>query len=62
MYTGIATVTMNKSPVNSLNLEFLDEIKTELNKLEKDKVKGMMLTSVCIIFLLNFENSNTSCN
>uniref|UniRef100_A0A2S2R726 Enoyl-CoA delta isomerase 1, mitochondrial n=1 Tax=Sipha flava TaxID=143950 RepID=A0A2S2R726_9HEMI len=43
--SGIATVTMNKSPVNSLNLEFLDEIKTELNKLEKDKVKGMMLTS-----------------
>jgi len=41
---------MNKSPVNSLNLEFLDEIKTELYKLEKDNVRGMILTSVRIIY------------
>lgn len=41
---------MNKPPVNSLNLEFLDEIKTELNKLQNDKIKGMILTSVCILF------------
>lgn len=43
-------MTMNKSPVNSLNLEFLDEIKTHLNKFEKDNVRGMILTSVCIIY------------
>jgi len=43
--SGIATMTMNKSPVNSLNLEFLDEIKTHLNKFEKDNVRGMILTS-----------------
>lgn len=41
---------MKKSPVNSLNLEFLDEIKTELDKLEKDKVRGMILTSVRRIY------------
>lgn len=43
--SGIATVTMNKPPVNSLNLEFLDEINTQLNKLQKDKIRGMILTS-----------------
>ncbi|KAE9533126.1 hypothetical protein AGLY_009554 [Aphis glycines] len=43
--SGIATVTMNKPPVNSLNLEFLEEIITLLNKLQKDKVRGMILTS-----------------
>lgn len=54
---------MNKPPVNSLNLEFLDEIKTELIKLQNDKARGMILTSVCIaFFLLNSEYSNTSCN
>lgn len=40
---------MNKPPVNSLNLEFLDEIKTQLNKLKTDKARGMILTSVCTI-------------
>lgn len=43
--SGIATVTMNKPPVNSLNLEFLDEINTQLIKLQKDKIRGMILTS-----------------
>ncbi|XP_015363911.1 PREDICTED: enoyl-CoA delta isomerase 1, mitochondrial-like [Diuraphis noxia] len=43
--SGIATVTMNKPPVNSLNLEFLDAINTQLNKLQKDKIRGMILTS-----------------
>jgi len=41
---------MNKPPVNSLNLEFLEEINTLLNKLQKDKVRGMILTSVRIFF------------
>lgn len=46
---------MNKPPVNSLNLEFLDEINTQLCKLQKDKIRGMILTSVCnmYIFLSN---------
>lgn len=37
---------MNKPPVNSLNLELLDEIKTQLTQLKNDKVRGMILTSV----------------
>lgn len=45
---------MNKSPVNSLNLEFLNEIKTQLNNLEKDNVRGMILTSVRIIYYKYF--------
>lgn len=53
IFIGIATVTMNKPPVNSLNLEFLDEINTQLNKLQKDKIRGMILTSVCIHFHVN---------
>jgi len=52
-FIGIATVTMNKPPVNSLNLEFLDEINTQLNKLQKDKIRGMILTSVCIHLYVN---------
>lgn len=39
---------MNKPPVNSLNYEFLNEIKTELTKLQNDKIRGLILTSVCI--------------
>lgn len=55
VFTGIATVVMNKPPVNSLNYEFLDEIKTQLNQLQNDKVRGMILTSVRTV-------SNTLCS
>lgn len=48
-FIGIATVVLNKPPVNSLNYEFLDEIKTQLNQLQNDKAQGMILTSVCIV-------------
>lgn len=47
-------MTMNKPPVNSLNLEFLDEIKTQLYKFKNDKIRGMILTSVCIGFYFIF--------
>lgn len=47
-------MVMNKPPVNSLNLEFLDEIKIQLNKLKNDKIRGMILTSVCIGFYFIF--------
>lgn len=40
---------MNKPPVNSLNLELLDEIKTQLTQLQNDKVRGMILTSVGVL-------------
>ncbi|XP_050422918.1 enoyl-CoA delta isomerase 1, mitochondrial-like [Adelges cooleyi] len=43
--TGIATVALNKPPVNSLNLEFLNEFKTQIHQLQNDKARGMILTS-----------------
>ncbi|GAB0093439.1 enoyl-CoA delta isomerase 1, mitochondrial [Sergentomyia squamirostris] len=43
--TGIATVTMNRPPVNSLNLDLLREISGALDAVEKNKSKGMILTS-----------------
>lgn len=49
--TGVAIMEMNKTPVNSLNYEFLDEIKSELTKLQNDKIRGLLLTSVCIFNL-----------
>ncbi|PSN34686.1 Enoyl-CoA delta isomerase 1 [Blattella germanica] len=43
--TGISTVTMQRLPVNSLNLELLRELCTVFDALEKDKSRGMILTS-----------------
>lgn len=44
--TGIATVTMNSMPVNSLNFELLSALSNSLDVLTKDNAKGMILTSV----------------
>lgn len=44
--TGIAVVTLNRPPVNSLNLELLSDISKTLDDLESNKSKGMILTSV----------------
>ncbi|CAB3382572.1 Hypothetical predicted protein [Cloeon dipterum] len=44
--TGIATVTMNRPPVNSLNLELLQGLLKAFEGLEDDrKCRGMILTS-----------------
>lgn len=43
---GIATMTMNKAPVNSLSCDLLDALKKSLDVLEKERVKGMILSSV----------------
>lgn len=43
--TGISTVTMQRLPVNSLSLELLQELSTIFDSLEKDKSRGMILTS-----------------
>uniref|UniRef100_K1Q3R9 Enoyl-CoA delta isomerase 1, mitochondrial n=1 Tax=Magallana gigas TaxID=29159 RepID=K1Q3R9_MAGGI len=44
--TGIAVLSMNKPPVNSLNLEFLTELNIALEKVENDKqCKGLIITS-----------------
>jgi 3,2-trans-enoyl-CoA isomerase len=63
--SGVATMVLNKPPVNSLNLEFLDEIKTHLNQLQNDKARGIILTSglqniFCAgLDLTEFYNPNT---
>ena len=44
---GIATMKLNRPPVNSLNLEFLTYILITLEKLENNKqCRGLILTSV----------------
>lgn len=44
--TGFATVTLNRPPVNSLNLELLTAISKTLDDLQNNKSRGMILTSV----------------
>jgi enoyl-CoA hydratase/carnithine racemase len=39
-------VTLQRLPVNSLNLELLQELCAVFDALEKDKSRGMILTSV----------------
>lgn len=48
--TGISTVTLQRPPVNSLNLELLTAIKTALTDLEKNKSRGVILTSALKTF------------
>ncbi|XP_037974559.2 enoyl-CoA delta isomerase 1, mitochondrial [Plutella xylostella] len=42
---GVATVTMQRLPVNSLNLDLLTEMNKTLDDLAKNKTRGMILTS-----------------
>lgn len=42
----ILVVTLNRPPVNSLNLELLSDISNTLDDLESSKSRGMILTSV----------------
>lgn len=42
---GIATLTMQRPPVNSLNLELVQEIDKALDEAAKNKSKGVILTS-----------------
>nr|CAD7397419.1 unnamed protein product [Timema poppensis] len=43
--TGVSTVTLQRPPVNSLNLELLQEFTATLDELRKSKSRGMILTS-----------------
>ncbi|KAJ1522968.1 hypothetical protein ONE63_002105 [Megalurothrips usitatus] len=43
--TGVATVTMNSPPVNTLNTPFLNEMGGVIKELEKNKTRGLILTS-----------------
>lgn len=42
---GIATVTMQKPPVNSINFDLSSELSNALDELEMSKPKGMVFTS-----------------
>lgn len=44
--TGIATVTLNRSPVNSLSVELLKELSETLDEVHDNRSRGMILTSV----------------
>lgn len=44
--TGIATLTMNRPPVNGLNLELLTSINQSIQEIEGNKSRGLILTSV----------------
>lgn len=46
--TGYSTVTLNRLPVNSLNLELLTAISNALDEVKKNNSRGMILTSVRI--------------
>lgn len=48
---GIATVTMQRPPVNSLNLDLLQAMSKALDEVAKNKCKGMILTSVSFFLL-----------
>lgn len=43
--TGIQTISMAKPPVNSLNLELLEDLRTSFKEAEQNKCKGIILTS-----------------
>ncbi|XP_060653278.1 enoyl-CoA delta isomerase 1, mitochondrial-like [Drosophila nasuta] len=43
--TGIATLTMNKPPVNSCNLEMMRALKDSMKQIEGNKSRGIILTS-----------------
>lgn len=46
--TGIATVTLNRPPVNSLSLELLQDLSETLDEVQDNRSKGMILTSVSL--------------
>lgn len=47
--TGIATMTLDQKPVNNMTLNLLQSFCDKLDFLEKEKVKGMILTSVGLV-------------
>lgn len=46
--TGIAVVTMQRLPVNSLNLDLITELSSTIDQLEINKSRGLILTSVSV--------------
>lgn len=56
--TGIATLEMNRPPVNSLNTPLLQDISSALTDVGKNKSKGLILTTVCINIRKKFLSKN----
>lgn len=52
--TGIATLEMNRPPVNTLNAPLLQDISSALTEVEKNGSKGLILTSVCKVVIYSF--------
>lgn len=48
---GIAIVTMQRPPVNGLNLELINNLTSTIDELEKNKARGFVLTSVSFIIM-----------
>lgn len=46
--TGIATLELNRPPVQSLNTALLQDISSALTELGMNKSRGLILTSVCV--------------
>lgn len=44
--SGVATLTLNRPPVNSCNLELLLELNENIKQIECNKSRGLILTSV----------------
>lgn len=44
--TGIAILTMNRPPVNGLNLDLLRDLRQSIAEIEGNKSRGLILTSV----------------
>jgi len=44
--TGIATLTMNRPPVNSQNVQLLEDLQKSITEIENNKSRGLILTSV----------------
>lgn len=44
--TGIATLTMNRPPINVLNVELLQDLHKSIQDIESNKSRGLILTSV----------------
>ena len=50
---GYIKLKLNKAPVNSMTLEFLNELNITLDKIEQAKdFNGVILTSVSIFYLI----------
>ena len=53
---GISIMTLQRPPVNNINLDLLQDMNKALDEIEKTKSKGLIITSVssyfdrCIVF------------